>query len=275
MHYIVSFVFVLLITLFNTTSTAETQAVKAPAVATLQSHEATYSVELAEGQQQELVEASGDMKVKFLDVGSGWVTEQSSTITMLDGSGNSLEVNTRQATWEAKDGSEFRFRIRTVKGDGEEVVSGSAQIDPITKAGTVTYEQPELSTVKLPENTMFPVHHLQYTLACAKRGLIVSNAKVFDGSSETKGAVDISAIVARSTEPGELTQKLLKATKSDPSWPIEISVFSEVDQAMEPDYKISQKILESGVIENMTLDYPKMNYRLRAKLKSVKILKKL
>ena len=239
----------------------------------LLSHEATYSVELAEG-EQDLSDASGEMNVKFMDVEGGWITQQNSTITMQDDNGSSIEVKTSQATWESKDGSQYRFMIRTAREGSEEVVQGVATIDPKTQEGTVTYSQPEIATVKLAKGTIFPVHHLKQTLAQANQGQYVSNAKVFDGSSETKGAVDITIMMARSTEAGELTQKLLKANKT-PSWPLQIAVFSAIDQTMEPDYKINQKILESGVIEEMTLDYPKMHYRLKATLKSVKPIKGL
>ncbi|MDF3034057.1 MAG: hypothetical protein K0R76_1011 [Alphaproteobacteria bacterium] len=232
-------------------------------------HRATYSIALDRNYEEEdIVEANGQMTIQLAKVGDGWAIEQKSTLHIYYKDGSAEQVLTTLATYESMDGLKYSFNARTLRADQEETISGDAILASKGGAGIVTYQQPDVSTVQLPVGTIFPTQHLIYMLQAAMKGQKVVSNIVFDGSSETHEPVQVDTVLGASQDPKlALTNKdLLQAKKV---WPMRMAVYAVDSNGPEADYEINQHVLDRGIIRDMTLDYG--TFKVKAVLNQVEV----
>ncbi len=218
-------------------------------------HKAKYTIKLEKNYGDDISDATGEMTINIYDTGDGLVFEQNSTLIIYNGDGEGELIITNLATWQTYDGKRYRFNSRTVRnGEQEEVIKGEALKDDQERITRITYSRPTDSQITTPYETVFPLHHLIHCLEMAKAEKSVVSDIVFDGSSETHEAVTVDTVLF----PPHPT-KLKIITDHDilnkNQWPMRLAVYAPGSKSSEPDYEMEQKVLDSGVVEEMTLDY--------------------
>ena len=152
-----------LITLVLAVLTAHSAApfpAAAASVSQLVPHKALYRLSLKGSSGTNDVSAvGGQMAFEWRDTCDGWAINQRNLMLLESAEGVMRSVDSRMTTWEAKDGSSFRFIVDKDYGaGGGEIVEGRAQR---TETGAVTarFTSPSEVAMDLPADVMFPSQH--------------------------------------------------------------------------------------------------------------------
>ncbi len=150
------------------------------------------------------------------------------------------EFFSEKLTFEAKDGSWFRFSIESRGSGGEEVSSGEAVAGRSGGPGRIVIEEPEAMEVELPARAVFPVRHLIDILERARNGERIMSHAVFDG---TDGAeVDtFSTVVGRAEESAGQTV-----------WTLHVAIFASGGTGG-PKAQVTARVRDDGVFEKLDL----------------------
>lgn len=234
---------------------APLQAAPQTARATVAPHRAAYRLSLHSARNgSKVTDVRGSMTFEWADACDGWTTEQRYELRFVYAEGESMELVTSSATWEAKDGSAYRFNVRrTVDGDVDGEVRGDARLANAERAGTVTYTRPDAREEALPRGTLFPSAHTLALLEKAQAGEKFFSRVMFDGTDD-KGPVQVSAVIAapRSFEEGPVSSSLLAEHRA---WPVRLAFFPTNSQSPQPDYEMTIDLLRNGVARGMRIDY--------------------
>lgn len=221
-------------------------------------HIATYTISLDKNTaNNDLDDANGFMTIKIWDTGDGWVFEQNSSLIVYYASGEVEQVNTNVATWQDYAGNHYRFNSRTLRnGQEEDVIRGEAHKGAQNASGKVIYKFPNSMEIDIPNETMFPLHHLINAVRQARLGKDVISNVVFDGSAETQEAVAVNTIInpAKGIKL-KLENPLPDGVKLDKVWSMKLGIYPLNSKSLEPEYEIKQDVLDHCIINNMTLDY--------------------
>ena len=172
-------------------------------------------------------------------------------------------------TWEAEDGSHFKFNtFRKVDDELVENIRGSARrIGSLTQ---VIYQKPESKSADLPEGVLFPVQHMKGLLEAAESGEHMFPRIVFDGSS-TEGASEINTFMgAKKVKAGNPGAEEAHQFANQPFWPIRFAVYGLGETAYEPLYSTTQELLPNGIMKQYVIDND--GVKLRGTLERVELL---
>lgn len=225
---------------------------------TLISHIATYKISLDKNSvNDDIDDANGFMTIKIWDTGDGWVFEQNSSLIIYAASGEGEQVNTNVASWQDYAGNHYRFNSRTLRnGQIEDLIRGEAHKGAGNDPGKVIYHLPNKVEIDIPNETVFPLHHLINAVQKAMRGDLVASNAVFDGSAEIQEAVAVNTVIS---QPKESKLNLISETKMPADlnkvWSMTLGIYPLNSKSLEPEYEIKQDVLNHGIIKNMTLDY--------------------
>lgn len=220
-------------------------------------HMATYKIILEKNLGDDVDDANGWMTIKVFDTSDGWAFEQNSSLIIYSSSGEGEQVNTNVASWQDYAGNHYRFNSRTLhNGQEEEVIRGEAHKGAENNTGRVIYNLPSRMEIDIPNETIFPLHHLINALKYAKAGETVVSNVVFDGSSETQEPVDVNTVIGAAKE-SKLVLRNPPSTSVElkNQWSMKLGVYAHGSKNIDPDYEINQTVLDHGVIRDMTLDY--------------------
>ncbi len=217
-------------------------------------HKATYTITLDKS-YDDISDAAGEMTINVVDTGDGYVFEQNSTLIIYNVDGEGEQIITNLATWQDYGGDRYRFTSRTVRnGEEEEVIKGEAIKNHSTRTAEVSYQLPLKTTIMIPYETIFPLHHLIKSLEAAQKGLHSLSHPIFDGSNETYEAVMVDTLLG-APKPSNLKVKIDGNMNFQTKWPMRISVYPLDSATAEPEYEMTQNVLGPGIIKDMTLDY--------------------
>ncbi|MBL8566590.1 MAG: cell envelope integrity EipB family protein [Hyphomicrobiaceae bacterium] len=216
-------------------------------------HRAVYSMTLASAKNSSgVIAAHGALSFEWGDSCDGWTIEQRYKLQLVFAQNVEVEITTNYITWESKDGTSYRFKVRKTKnGKPEEEISGTAELDG-AKGGTADFTLPARNAMKLPAGTIFPTQHTLLLLERARAGDRMVPRVVFDGAT-AEGASLVSALIGRALPaPEAATDALLKR----PGWAMRMAYFG-IDKAdtAEPDYEIGMDLQDNGVARGIRLDY--------------------
>ncbi|MFV3075733.1 cell envelope integrity EipB family protein [Niveispirillum fermenti] len=217
-------------------------------------HRATYKLRLDHARLQSgISDVEGQMSFSWNDACDGWTIDQRFQVRFSYLEGEDVNLVTNYATWEAKDGSAYRFNVRKlVNGEVDEELSGGATLDQ-TGGGTVTYDKPEAQSIDLKPGTMFPTAHTLRVLRQAGTADNLFSVPVFDGA-EAEGASPVNTIVGKLRSPAATKVKdadLLAAR----AWQVSLAFFPVNPGEALPDYETSMVLQENGVVRSMLVDY--------------------
>jgi hypothetical protein len=225
------------------------------AVAKLQPHRAYYTITMTgrPDPRGSVSDVRGTMMLEFNKVAGGWTVQQLSEIWRYQDNGSVEHVRWGYVTWEAEDGSLFKFNtFRKIDDELVEDIRGIAKRDG--KLTWVTYQKPDKKTVKLPEGALFPVQHTKGLLEAASLGEHIFPRIVFDGSNE-EGASEINAFLgAKKVVAGNPTAEDAHQFANQPFWPVRFAVYELGETAYEPIYTTTQELLENGIIKQYIID---------------------
>lgn len=218
-------------------------------------HQALYRVSLTSADAKSgIVSARGAVLYRFADACDGWTAENRTLMRLGYDEGDENETEWSHVSWEAKDGSAFRFRVRDIRdGDLGEEIEGQASLNKRGK-GVARFVRPDSSEMPLAAGTLFPTHHMMALLAAARSGKRRLTSTVFDGASMdnpyTVGAVfrEVPAGVRRT-----LTGKLKLADL--PVWAVRLAFFPMADTEATPKFEISLKFREDGIADEIVQDF--------------------
>ena len=159
-------------------------------------HRATYRMSLgAATPGSGVIGARGAMEYRFTERCDGWTVENR-TYLLIDYEGEGeVETAWNFASWESKDGLNFRFRVRHAR-DGKVVDAfrGGAELAGRGGSGVARFSSPANTTVDLPRGTLFPTGHLALLLDAARSGGGHLVRTVFDGTG-LENPYQISAFI--------------------------------------------------------------------------------
>lgn len=221
----------------------------------LQPYRAVYDLELQRARGGSgIVGLSGRMVLEWADACEGYTLTQRMgfRLSRIDG-GESLS-DIRGATWESKDGRQFRYNVRTsVNGAVVEEFRGSAELRGARRDGMVTITSPEPMVVDLPPGTVFPSRHTYDLVEGALAGENRIARTVFEGSAgET---VYETVAFLGDVIPPEKAATPHALLKGLDSWRVQIAYFARGSSSDLPEYEVGLRLFANGIGDDVELDY--------------------
>jgi len=232
-------------------------AIAAPAAAAdLASHRAAYRLSLDSARSSSDVQgADGAMYYEAMDQCDAWTARQRFTLTVTSRSGTSYEMASDYVTWEAKDGSRLRFRLRqTTDGQVTQAITGEARRPAGGGDGAIRYTEPTEDEIDLPADALFPMAHTAKVLDAAIAGRRVFAVPVFDGTN-TEGAQDTNAAITARLEPGAADGTRWAPLGSLPSFRMRIAFFEAGSNTGQPEYEVAMRYWINGVADDLKMDF--------------------
>lgn len=236
-------------------------AVPGLAAAEIVGHRAIYTLSLHHiVGDSNVADARGVFAVEWTDQCDGWAVEQSYSLHIAYHEQPDQLIVSRYSTWEARDGLSYIFEVNTSRGGRRgELVKGTAELDPETRAGRAEFLEPRGLEIELPPGAMFPAYHTQQVLEQAARGVRFLPAVVFDGANVDQPLI-INAVLGPRLDATPVSEAQLAsggqvALTDIEGWRVRMAIFPEPSSAEEPDYEIEMDLLNNGVARAMTLDY--------------------
>lgn len=249
----------------------------APVPAELLPYRARYALTLASSDGNSgVIGAYGVLYDEWDRSCDGW-TEQEHFYLHLDHgeddvAGGSVDTYSSQVTWEASDGSQFRFDLRRASSDASyEEIRGEARRAQAGAGGTIAFTRPQAAALPLPRGAVFPAAHTRLLIARAQAGDRLVGRHVFDGS-DVDTAAEVSAVIGPRLAPSaEAANSKPQASLLDrPSWQMRLAFFPSDRTVEVPDYEETIRLLDNGVMQDMMLDYG--DYSIHAELQQIEAL---
>jgi hypothetical protein len=181
----------------------------------------------------------------------------------------------RSATFEAADGSDFRFKI-TTKVSNPESSGGTEETDGVAKKNKtgdveIDLSKPKRGKLDYSGPILFPTDHLRKILQTARDGGKLLAARVYDASGDGSKRFDTLTIIGApiKAEPEEKHFQV-EAFKNLRRWPVTISYFDLEQKDQLPSYVLALELFDNGVTYSMKLDYG--DFVLGAKSSSLTLL---
>lgn len=206
---------------------------------------------------------SGRMYMEWADACDGWRVEQRIVMRLAQGDANETTTDSYFKSWEAKDGTQFRFDLKTQRdGTLEEDLSGNARLRSETEGGIVSYRKPEQKEVELPPGTVFPTAHTALIASAIKSGQPLLPRVVFDGGSEDN-PLFVSTAIGRKLPPAENATEASHGPGERAAWPVIMAFYPLKDPEGVPRYEISIHFQGNGVARRLDLNYGDFTVRAR------------
>jgi len=176
---------------------------------------------------------------------AGWVINEQVVMTMLPVTGGSIEREMNFKARESKDGRTYFFQSDSITDGRKEEFTGSARRDEKGKA-EAEFVTPRPFEMPLPKDTRFYVGMTEWLLDLAKSGKRTGESFAFDGTDD-EGAQKVTAFVLPDGigDEGISGDKKLLDRKA---WQIRLAFFKTEGQSSKPQYEMTLRMLENGII---------------------------
>ncbi len=219
----------------------------------LAAHRALYEMTLdsARGGRQ-VASAHGTMGYEVVDVCDGWATRQRLHMSITSAEGQDTDMDSDYATWESKDGLNFRFHM-VQKSDASitNQTDGGAHLTRTGGPGEVAYRVPKEQKMALPAGTLFPMMHTVAIINAAREGKKFIALPLFDGTDEN-GIEDSSIAILDWKPPFETSYAILASL---PSTRVRLAFFDHAGGATTPTYEVAMRYWENGIADGMLMDF--------------------
>lgn len=228
------------------------------------SHRAIYDMALEAAPDTPITRASGQMLFSWQRDCEGWTTEQAFQVSLGNGEGREIPIQSDYTTFETLDGTHMTFTSRDYEGgEPTDLVSGEANLEE--GGGVAVFDEPPGEILNLPADTLFPTEHTVEVIRRAIDGERFYAAQVFDGT-EVEGLVEITAVMG---QPFEAETQWDIA--SGQAWRVSLAFFgADADPGGAPDAEIAMDLLANGVVTTLTIDFG--NFALRGDLAEIEAL---
>jgi hypothetical protein len=222
----------------------------------LLSHRAAYRLSLAEDKGGGdgpsgggIASANGVLALEWRADCSGWLSQQRMGFVAKPAEeGPDIVYDVRFSSWEAPDYSRLRFQVRNFEDGKPQAFSGAAALTRPSGGGEAHYTEPEGNRVELPAGTLFPTEHVLELIGAARRGERTVRHHVFDGSGPD-ALNEVTAVIGRpEAAPGE-------GGREERRWPVRLAYYDIGPADGLPEFEISFRLGEDGVLRDLVLDY--------------------
>jgi hypothetical protein len=234
---------------------------------TLAPHEAVYDLRMvSRSAGSPVATAHGTMTYRIEDTCDGWAMESRTQLDLYYNRGDPVRTDWSFISWESKDGTRYRFRIRSERnGTVDELIDGRARMnqggaDGGERGGVADFIEPESITVELGPAVLLPAEHTLRVLQAASEGGRIFTAPLFDGS-ETAGPMQATAVIAEAVAAGTVGELPDHPLLAGPSWRMVLSFFAADSQSSLPDYEVRLRYHDNGVAEEVIQDFGTMALR--------------
>ncbi|SMF43332.1 protein of unknown function [Tistlia consotensis] len=268
-------VFIVLVTtgVANPAAAGPQEAALKHAIERFQPHRASYELTLERARSSDVSAASGQLSFEWADACDGWTVRQLTRMEVSRGQEPSLDFGWRFDSWEAKDGTSYRFFIdRFDHGRKSETISGRASLQAVGKAGTAHFDEPVERDVPLPAGTIFPTWHSYEMIAMAEAGQQQIWRTVFDGSADDDGLSEVSAVRSDGKKPVAAPKVGADLLAGLEAHRIFLAYYSTDPSRSEPVHEQEVLIYGNGVADDFVFDYG--DFALRARLVELEALPK-
>lgn len=240
--------------------------VASAAEARLASHRAAYSLSLGAGKSSGIASIDGGMTIDWQETCDGWTMSQRMRFRIFDADGEAIENDITFSSWEARDGTSYRFTMRSQRdGDVVDELRGRASIGGPGKGGKAVFTQPAEEVIELPPGTLFPSEHSLLLIDKARAGERTFARPVFDGAS-LEGAMEVNGIIGQVLPLGgdPVGQQIAQELLAGESWRVRLAFFRNDDQrGSEPEYETSMRMYGNGVGTDFLFDYNEFSIKAR------------
>ena len=196
----------------------------------------------------------GLLTYELMDDCEGWSINQKAGLDVSAGDGEGHRFEWSQATWEAKDGSSYRYFIK----DSQDGSTGNQRrgelVYPKPGAdGRLITELPAKGEAEIPP-VLLPVQHTHALIDRAEAGDIVYVAQIFDATVDEK-PVEISAGFGPSAANGEVKVDEFPPLKGVPSRHVDFAFFVQNLPDGTPDFEQSIQLFDNGVVSRVNFEF--------------------
>ncbi len=230
---------------------------------------AVYDLELVRATRRSgIVQARGRIAVSMSGGGcAGWTSEMRMVTEYVFRRRGARVIDSRNTSWEAADGGGYRFassrfdnggRVRSLRLSARRLADGAVE---------VRFSQPAGRVGRLPAGTLFPVQATRELIAAARAGARQVRFFTYEGFEDGRARF-VSALIgtaARKAQDG------VKGLAGVPSWPVTMAYYPQGGGtgAQTPEYEISFRLHDNGVLEDLVLSYG--DYALKGRLVKLRL----
>ena len=196
----------------------------------------------------------GVLTYELMDDCDGWTVNQKAGLDVASPEGDGHRFEWSQATWEAKDGSSYRYFIK----DSQDGTTGNQRRGELRYAkpgadGRLTTELPAKGEADVPP-VLLPVQHTLALIDHADAGDTVFLAKIFDATVDEK-PVEISAGFGPSLSDGKTKAEDFAPLKNVPSRHVDFAFFVQNLPDGTPDFEQSIQLFDNGVVSRVNFEF--------------------
>ena len=196
----------------------------------------------------------GILTYELMDDCDGWSVNQKAGLDVTPPEGNAHRFEWSQATWEAKDGSSYRYFIKDSQdGDTGNQRRGELRYPKPGADGKLTTELPAKGEADVPP-VLLPVQHTLELIERAGAGEIVFVAKIFDATVDEK-PVEISAGFGPSEANGKTKAEDFAPLKNVASRHVDFAFFVQNLPDGTPDFEQSIQLFDNGVVSPVNFEF--------------------
>ena len=183
----------------------------------------------------------------------GWVSVEDYMIEFINDTGGSDRILSHFESWEADSGDKFSFDVTEDSTFfGRKDFGGFADLSAKDSGNAFFSLDPE-AELELPQDTYFPVRHLESILDAAKNGKTMMAATIFTGGEPDDALMTTSTVVGGWQKAEDVID--LGRLRENGFWPIQVAYFKPTATTSEPEYEIKFAMQRNGVVRNYVIDY--------------------
>lgn len=223
------------------------------AATTIMPHRAFYEMQLGIADQNSNVQTvSGRSAFTLGRECDGWRSNEDYVIEFGAQEGNLDRVLSRFESWEADTGEMYSFDISESSSfQSAKDFTGFAELK--STGGNAYFSMADNVAVELPENTYFPMRHLNAILDSAKSDKKILAASVFTGAEPDDALLSTNTVIG--SWRGDPAADEMGALGQDGYWPVQVAYFKPAATAAEPEYEIHFAIQPNGIVRRYVIDY--------------------
>jgi EipB-like len=196
----------------------------------------------------------GLLTYELMDVCDGWSVNQKAGLDLAAPEGEGHRFEWSQATWEAKDGSSYRYFIK----DSQDGSTGNQRRGELVypkagEDGRLTTELPSKGETDIPP-VLLPVQHTLKLIESAGAGETVFVAQIFDATVDEK-PVEISAGFGPSEADGKTKAEDFPPLKGVLSRHVDFAFFVQNLPDGTPDFEQSIQLFDNGVVSRVNFEF--------------------
>jgi hypothetical protein len=196
----------------------------------------------------------GLLTYELMEDCDGWSVNQKAGLDVSAAEGEGHRFEWSQATWEAKDGTSYRYFIKDNQDGSTGTQRRGELVFPQPGApGTLTTELPARGETKIPP-ALLPIQHTLELLERADAGETIFVAQIFDATVDEK-PVEISATFGPSQARPDTQAKEFAPLKNVPLRHIDFAFYVQNLPDGTPDFEQSIELFDNGVVSRVSFEF--------------------